>query len=104
MPLFRLVFFRQRSSSIDGMFQGEQATRLRELVQSGGKKILDNLFIDLNPENRRDRIEFDETTYKGRLCGLPCVTESYKRLDRKTIDKITDIARVNLLFCFVLDR
>jgi len=73
---------------------GEQATKLRELVQSGDEKIRDRLFIDLNPENRRGRVKFDETTYKGRLYDLPCITESYKTFDRKTIYKIADLAQI----------
>ena len=75
--------------------QGEHATRLRELVQSGDDKIRERLFIDLNAETRRGRVKFDETVFKAALYDLPCITESYKTFDRKTLYKIADIAQVN---------
>lgn len=75
-------------------FQGEHATRLRELIASGDEKIRERLFIDLNPETRRGRIKFDDTVFKGTLYDLPCITESYKTFDRKTMYKIADVAQV----------
>jgi transcription initiation factor TFIID subunit 7 len=76
------------------VFQGEYATRLRDLVESGDEKIRDRLFIDVNPEKRRGRIKFDDTIFKGTLYELPCITESYKTFDRKTLYKIADVAQV----------
>ena len=76
------------------MFQGEFATRLRELVASGDEKLRERLFIDLNAETRRGRVKFDGTIFKATLYDLPCVTESYKTFDRKTLYKIADIAQV----------
>jgi transcription initiation factor TFIID subunit 7 len=74
--------------------KGEYATRLHDLIESGDEKIRERLFIDLNPENRRGRIKFDDTIFKGTLYDLPCVTESYKTFDRKTLYKIADVAQV----------
>ncbi len=76
------------------LFQGEYATRLRDLIESGDEKIRDRLFIDLNPETRRGRVKFDDTIFKGTLYDLPCITESYKTFDRKTLYKIADVAQV----------
>ena len=75
-------------------FQGEYCTRLRELIDSGDEKIRERLFIDLNPETRRARVKFDDTVFKGTLYDLPCITESYKTFDRKTMYKIADVAQV----------
>lgn len=74
--------------------KGEHATRLRELIDSGDEKIRERLFIDLNPETRRGRVKFDDTVFKGTLYELPCITESYKTFDRKTMYKIADVAQV----------
>jgi transcription initiation factor TFIID subunit 7 len=82
------------------LLQGEYATRLRDLVESGDEKIRDRLFIDINPETRRGRIKFDDTIFKGTLYDLPCITESYKTFDRKTLYKIADVAQVRRQFCF----
>jgi TATA-binding protein-associated factor Taf7 len=73
---------------------GEYATRLRDLIESGDEKIRERLFIDLNPETRRGRIKFDDTIFKATLYDLPCITESYKTFDRKTLYKIADVAQI----------
>ncbi|CAF1058508.1 unnamed protein product [Adineta ricciae] len=73
---------------------GEYATRLHDLIESGDEKIRERLFIDLNAETRRGRVKFDDTIFKATLYDLPCITESYKTFDRKTIYKIADIAQV----------
>ncbi|UJR38114.1 hypothetical protein I4U23_030794 [Adineta vaga] len=73
---------------------GEYATRLHDLIESGDEKIRERLFIDLNAETRRGRVKFDDTIFKATLYDLPCVTESYKTFDRKTMYKIADIAQV----------
>ena len=89
-------------SLIDRFLQGDYASRLRDLVQSGDEKIRERLFIDLNPETRRGRVKLDDTIFKATLYDLPCVTESYKTFDRKTMYKIADVAQVSL-FSPVLD-
>ncbi len=75
-------------------FKGEYATRLRDLIDSGDEKIRERLFIDLNPETRRGRIKFDDIIFKATLYDLPCIAESYKTFDRKTLYKIADVAQV----------
>ena len=84
--------------------QGEYATRLRELIDSGDEKIRERLFIDLNPETRRGRVKFDDTVFKGTLYDLPCITESYKTFDRKTLYKIADVAQVRSSHLIGFDR
>ncbi|CAF3819706.1 unnamed protein product [Rotaria sp. Silwood1] len=76
------------------MPSGEYATRLRELIDSGDEKIRERLFIDLNPERRRGRVKFDDTVFKATLYDLPCIIETYKTFDRKTLYKIADIAQI----------
>jgi transcription initiation factor TFIID subunit 7 len=78
------------------LFKGDHAAKLRELVRSGDEKIRERLFIDLDPEERHAKVKFDDTEFKGTLYDLPCVTESYKTFDRKTMYKIADVAQVSL--------
>lgn len=90
-------------------FKGEYADRLRDLIDSGDEKIRERLFIDLNPERRRGRVKFDDTVFKATLYDLPCVTETYKTFDRKTLYKIADIAQVNMnfalfIFCLIKNK
>ena len=92
------MMIKNLSKSFVFYFQGEHATRLRELIESGDEKIRERLFIDLNPETRRGRVKFDETVFKGALYDLPCITESYKTFDRKTFYKIADVAQVRTRF------
>ncbi|CAF1173209.1 unnamed protein product, partial [Didymodactylos carnosus] len=76
---------------------GEYADKLRDLVASGDEKIKERLFIDLNPETRKGRVKFDDIVFKATLYDLPCIIESYKTFDRKTLYKIADISQ--LLVC-----
>ncbi len=74
------------------------------MVESGDEKIRERLFIDLKPETRRGRVKFDDTIFKATLYELPCITESYKTFDRKTLYKIADIAQVTIFsFLFFLN-
>ncbi|CAM2696559.1 unnamed protein product [Rotaria socialis] len=73
---------------------GEHANRLHDLIECGDEKIRERLFIDLNPERRRGRVKFDDTVFKATLYDLPCITETYKTFDRKTLYKIADVAQV----------
>ncbi|CAF2491415.1 unnamed protein product [Rotaria sp. Silwood2] len=73
---------------------GEYGTRLRELIESGDDKIRERLFFDLNPERRHGRVKFDDTVFKATLYDLPCITETYKTFDRKTLYKIADLAQI----------
>ncbi|CAF3074594.1 unnamed protein product [Rotaria sp. Silwood2] len=44
---------------------GEYARRLLKLIDSDDKNIRQRVFIDLNLEQRRDHLKFDDTLFKG---------------------------------------
>ncbi|XP_015926719.1 transcription initiation factor TFIID subunit 7 [Parasteatoda tepidariorum] len=70
------------------------AASLRAAVRSGVMNLKDRLKIDLEPDMRHAKVNFDKWTLKGKVMDLPSIIESYKTLDCKTFYKTADICQI----------
>ncbi|KAL5499685.1 hypothetical protein EMCRGX_G011142 [Ephydatia muelleri] len=70
----------------------DHAQRVREAITSDslGERVQLEFYDDL----RHAHVKFDEEILNGKLVDLPCIIESHKTLDRKTLYKAGDISQM----------
>lgn len=68
---------------------------LEDALTNGGLK--DRLQIDFNDDARTAKVLFDGVTFSAKLVDLPCIIESWKTFDKKSLWKTGDICQ--LLIC-----
>lgn len=71
------------------------ATNLTEALTNGGLK--DRLQIEFNEDARSAKVVFDGVTFTAKLHDLPCIVESWKTFDKKSLWKTGDICQ--MLIC-----
>lgn len=54
----------------------------------------DRLQVEFYRDRRHARIKFDDEVLSGRLVDLPCIIESHKTLDKKTLYKTGDVSQM----------
>ena len=70
------------------------AAGLRSALQSEAPDIKDRLGIEFQPDLRKASVRWDGYIYPARFQNLPCVVESYKTVDNKTLYKTADLSGV----------
>ena len=68
------------------------ASTLREALQNGSIK--DRLQIDFEPDVRHATVKFDGVVFAAKLTNLPCIVESWKTFDKKSLWKTADICQI----------
>jgi len=71
------------------------AATLRDALQNGGLK--DRLKIQFADDGRHAQIKFDNIDFSAKLYDLPCILESWKTFDKKSLWKTGDVGQ--LLIC-----
>jgi len=70
------------------------AASLRSALQSEAPDIKDRLGIEFQSDLRKASVRWDGYIYPARFQNLPCVVESYKTVDKKTLYKTADLSGV----------
>ncbi|PIK37756.1 putative transcription initiation factor TFIID subunit 7 [Apostichopus japonicus] len=70
------------------------AEEARKLVIAGTQNLKDKLNIDLRGDGRHAIVRFDQEEFAAKLVDLPCVLESHKTFDKKTLWKTADISQM----------
>jgi len=68
------------------------ATHLQEALDNGGLK--DRLQIEFKEDARNGRVLFDGVNFSARLVDLPCIVESWKTFDKKSLWKTGDVSQM----------
>ena len=68
------------------------ASSLREALQNGGLK--DRLQIDFEEDARHATVKFDKVVFAAKLYDLPCIVETWKTFDKKSLWKTGDMCQV----------
>lgn len=68
--------------------------KVKDDIDSGTLK--DKLRIELHDNSRYGAVRYGDTTFSAKLVNLPCATESWKTLDRKSFWKTADVAQMLL--------
>lgn len=71
------------------------ATSLHEALSNGS--IRDRLQVEFEPDARHATVKFDHIVFSAKLVDMPCVVESWKTFDKKSLWKTGDICQ--LLIC-----
>eukprot|EP00058_Branchiostoma_floridae_P026239 XP_002611729.1 hypothetical protein BRAFLDRAFT_128732 [Branchiostoma floridae] len=79
-----------------------QTETLRKAVQSGSQNMKDRLSIEFQADQRHATVRFDGEALSAKLVDLPCVLESHKTIDKKTLYKTNDICQ--MLVCSTEDQ
>ncbi|CAH1267695.1 TAF7 [Branchiostoma lanceolatum] len=79
-----------------------QTEALRKAVQSGSQNLKDRLSIEFQADQRHATVRFDGEALSAKLVDLPCVVESHKTIDKKTLYKTNDICQ--MLVCSTEDQ
>lgn len=70
----------------------QYAKNLEEALANGSLK--DRLQIDFNEDARNAKVLFDGVTFSAKLLDLPCIIESWKTFDKKSLWKTGDICQI----------
>ena len=65
---------------------------LHEALQNGGLK--DRLQIDFESDVRHATVKFDGVVFAAKLVDLPCIVESWKTFDKKSLWKTGDVCQM----------
>ncbi|XP_002161046.2 transcription initiation factor TFIID subunit 7 [Hydra vulgaris] len=68
------------------------SSSLRDALQSGGLK--DRLQIDFEEDARHATVKFDKVVFAAKLYDLPCIVETWKTFDKKSLWKTGDMCQV----------
>ncbi|XP_078682804.1 transcription initiation factor TFIID subunit 7-like isoform X1 [Branchiostoma floridae x Branchiostoma belcheri] len=79
-----------------------QTEALRKAVQAGSQNVKDRLSIEFQADQRHATVRFDGEALSAKLVDLPCVIESHKTIDKKTLYKTNDICQ--MLVCSTEDQ
>jgi len=72
----------------------EAASSLRSALHSEAPDIKERLGIEFQSDLRKASVRWDGYIYPARFQNLPCVVESYKTVDKKTLYKTADLRGV----------
>jgi transcription initiation factor TFIID subunit 7 len=86
------LFILRMPASNDGSLK-PATVKLRQMIESG-TALDQHLFINLDLDTRNGSIKLDDELFKGRLVDLPCIIESLKTNDKKTLYKTGDICQM----------
>lgn len=67
---------------------------IKQELRSGVPNLKERLRIDVNPETRRGKVIYNGRIFNAKLVDLPCIIESHKTTDRKTLYKTADISQM----------
>lgn len=70
------------------------AEEARKLVVAGTQNLKDKLQIDLRGDGRHAIVRYDHEEFAAKLVDLPCIVESHKTFDKKTMWKTADISQM----------
>lgn len=70
------------------------AEEARKLVIAGTQNLKDKLSIDIRGDGRHAVVRFDQEEFAAKLVDLPCIIESHKTFDKKTLWKTADISQM----------
>jgi len=68
------------------------ASNLQEALENGGLK--DRLQVEFKEDGRKARVVFDGVTFSATLLDLPCIIESWKTFDKKSMWKTGDVCQM----------
>ena len=68
------------------------AGNLQEALENGGLK--DRLQVEFQEDARKAKVVFDGVTFSAKLLDLPCVIESWKSFDKKSLWKTGDVCQI----------
>nr|XP_057932423.1 transcription initiation factor TFIID subunit 7 isoform X2 [Doryrhamphus excisus] len=77
----------------------EYASTVRRIAQSSSMNMKDRLTIELHPDGRHGIVRVDRVPLACKLVDLPCIIESLKTVDKKTLYKTADVCQ--MLVCTV---
>ncbi|XP_061542708.1 transcription initiation factor TFIID subunit 7 [Phycodurus eques] len=72
----------------------EYASTVRRIAQSSSMNMKDRLTIELHPDGRHGIVRVDRVPLACKLVDLPCIIESLKTVDKKTLYKTADICQM----------
>ena len=68
------------------------ASNLQEALDNGGLK--DRLQIEFKEDARNGKVVFDGVNFSAKLLDLPCIVESWKTFDKKSLWKTGDVSQM----------
>ncbi|XP_056625045.1 transcription initiation factor TFIID subunit 7 [Triplophysa dalaica] len=72
----------------------EYASTVRRIAQSSSMNMKDRLTIELHADGRHGIVRVDRVPLACKLVDLPCILESLKTVDKKTLYKTADICQM----------
>ncbi|XP_054647678.1 transcription initiation factor TFIID subunit 7 [Dunckerocampus dactyliophorus] len=72
----------------------EYASTVRRIAQSSSMNMKDRLTIELHPDGRHGIVRVDRVPLACKLVDLPCIIESLKTVDKKTLYKTADVCQM----------
>uniref|UniRef100_A0A8C8TU13 TATA-box binding protein associated factor 7 like n=1 Tax=Peromyscus maniculatus bairdii TaxID=230844 RepID=A0A8C8TU13_PERMB len=72
----------------------EHAYTVRKMIHSRGASMKDKLKVDFSSDGRNAVVQVEDVSLSAKLVNLPCVIESMKTVDRKTLYKTADISQM----------